>query len=269
MNRGARSCLAAGLGVVADAAWAHGGLQGGLEHAPVWLSQILYVVAWFGYAVGAARVQPAPARRLAFHAGMLLAGLALFGPLDDWAAGSTAMHMVQHMALIVGVAPLLVVAQPLAQWRRAFGRTAVALARAPLRLAQRPMAAAVAHAAAIWMWHAPGPYTAALLHEGWHVLEHACFLFSAWVFWWSVWQAPVTRGFGALAALLFTLMHTGLLGAVLTFAPQPLYLRESRELWDQQLAGLVMWVPGGVAYLWAAAWCAARLLGRVQRRTAG
>ncbi|WP_395137818.1 cytochrome c oxidase assembly protein [Schlegelella aquatica] len=265
----ARLTLAVGAGLAGGPVAAHGVWQGGVEHAPAWLLQALYVLAWVGHALGAARVPARPARGLAFHAALLLAGVALFGPLDDWAAHSTAMHMVQHMVLIVGVAPLLVVAQPLAQWRACFGRLPVALARGPLRLAAAPMAAATVHALAIWAWHAPGPYTVALLHEGWHVLEHASFLLTAWIFWWSVWRAPAARGFAALAALLFTSMHTGLLGALLTFAPQPLYLRESRDLWDQQLAGLVMWVPGGIAYLAAAAWSAARLLDRANHRAPG
>ena len=99
-----------------------------------------------------------------FHATAFVCALALFGPLDGWAKTSTAADMVQHMLLMMVVAPL-------------------------------------------------------------------------WV--------------------LFTLMHTGILGAILTFADAPMY-GEARDLGDQQLAGLIMWVVGGVPYLLASGWIAHR-----------
>jgi putative membrane protein len=247
-------------------AQAHGALfSGPTSEAPIWLSPALYTLAWFGYAFGAGVRRPQPRRRLIFHATMLLTGLALFGPFDDMAAHSSAWHMVQHMLLIVVVAPLLVLARPLPQWRAAFGPLADALWRASARLTRRPMACALLHAAAIWFWHAPVPYMAAVMHTGLHVLEHACFLGTGWLFWWSVLRPGRAGVLPASMALLFTVMHTGLLGALLTFADTPLYWRESRELWDQQLAGLVMWIPGGLVYLLAAVWAAYRWLAQQER----
>lgn len=249
------------MGVAAPPAAAHGNVwTGDGAHAPIWLSQALFTLAWFSYAWGAARRAPQPARRATFHAGMLLAGLALFGPFDDLAGSSTAWHMVQHMLLIVVVAPLLVLARPLAQWRAAWGGALDPAWRMVLRWARRPMWCAMLHAAAIWIWHAPAPYMTAVQHNGWHVLEHASFLFSGWLFWWAVLRPGRAGVLGATLALLFTVMHTGLLGALLTFAEAPLYWRESRELWDQQLAGLVMWIPGGTVYLAVAAWAGHRWL---------
>lgn len=239
---------------------AHGGSAGAWAAAWGWALPVLGLLAWAAYVAGAARVRPRPRQRWAWHAALGMAGVALLGPLDQAAARSTAAHMVQHMVLIVGVAPLLVIAQPLPQWHAACGPAAVRLARGPLALARAPMAAAGVHAAALWFWHAPGPYTAALRHESWHVLEHASFVSTAWVFWWAVMRCPASRSLAALGALLFTLMHTGLLGALLTFAPRPLYLPESRDLMDQQLAGLLMWVPGALAYLAACALVARRAL---------
>jgi cytochrome c oxidase assembly factor CtaG len=101
---------------------------------------------------------------------------------------------------------------------------------------------------------------AAVQNNGWHVLEHASFLFTGWLFWWAVLRPGQGGVLQATLALLFTVMHTGLLGALLTFARAPLYWSESRELWDQQLAGLVMWIPGGMVYLAAAAWAGYRWL---------
>ncbi len=260
-----RHAVAAAACAAPALALAHGSLWGGdSAHAPIWISQALFTLAWFGYALGAMRRRPTHERRLALHLTMLIAGVALFGPFDDWAASSTAMHMVQHMLLMVVVAPLAVLARPLPQWRAAIGPRLGRIAdpgwRAVLRAGQYPMACALLHAAAIWGWHAPRPYMAAVTNNTWHVLEHASFLFTAWLLWWSVLRAAPRVAPQAALALLVTLMHTGLLGALLTFAPQPLYWRESRDLWDQQLAGLVMWIPGGLVYLAAAAWAGYRWL---------
>jgi putative membrane protein len=257
----AAAAAAAVLAAVSPAAQAHGSLwTGDSAHAPIWLAQGLFTVAWFSYGWGAARRAPRPARRALFHGGMLVAGVALFGPFDDWADSSTAWHMVQHMLLIVVVAPLLVLARPLAQWRAAWGPRADPAWRAVLRVARQPMPCAMLHAAAIWIWHAPVPYMAAVQNTGWHVLEHASFLFTGWLFWWAVLRPGRDAVLQAALALLFTVAHTGLLGALLTFARAPLYWSESRELWDQQLAGLVMWVPGGTVYLAVAAWAGYRWL---------
>lgn len=249
----------------AGPAWAHAvPASFDTDTIPWVLSLLLFSAAWLAYGVGAMRRRPTAGRRLAFHGGMLITGLALFGPFDDWAERSTAMHMVQHMLLMVVVAPLLVVARPLPQWRSVVGRRLDGGFRAVLRLTQYPVACALLHAVAIWGWHAPVTYLAALANPWWHALEHACFLFTAWLFWWSVMRASSRDGLKAGSALLFTLMHTGLLGALLVFAGEPLYRSESTSLEDQQLAGLVMWVPGGGAYLVAAAWAAWRWLARME-----
>lgn len=242
-------------------AQAHGAVfSGDSAHAPIWLSQAVFVAAWFSYPLGAARMRPSLTRRMAFHGAMLVAGLALFGPFDDWAESSSALHMVQHMLLIVVVAPLMVLARPLPQWRAALGRSLDGLWRPVMALGRHPGTCALLHAAAIWVWHAPAPYMAAVIHTGLHVLEHVSFLFTGWLFWWSVLQAGRSGAPAAAMALLFTATHTGMLGALLTFSSTPLYWRESRELWDQQLAGLVMWIPGGFVYLGVAAWAAFRWL---------
>jgi len=243
-------------------------LTGGFEQAPVWFAQAVFVLAWLGYVLGcrAAAVlhRPRSGPRLTFHVAMLIAGLTLFGPLDELAERSTAWHMGQHMLLIVVVAPLLVLARPLAQWRAVLGSRADAVWRPLHRLSRRPMLCALLHAAAIWFWHAPGLYIAAVQSPLWHVLEHACFLLSGWLFWWSVLRPGRLGVLPAAGALLFTAMHTGLLGALLSFAKVPLYSTEVTALADQQLAGLVMWVPGGLVYLLAVVWAASRWLASQQ-----
>jgi putative membrane protein len=243
--------------------------QSALEHseAPLWLAQGVFALGWMAYVRGTLRSAPPLARHLGFHFTMLLAGLSLFGPFDAWAAESTAWHMVQHMMLMVVVTPLLVLARPLPQWRAAVGPMADRVWRGLMGVSRRPMLCALLHAAAIWFWHAPAPYVAAVQHTGLHVLEHACFLFTGWLFWWSVLRPGRHRVLLAAMALLFTATHTGMLGALLTFAREPLYAAESGDLADQQLAGLIMWVPGGTVYLLAAAWAGFRWLGGLERRS--
>ncbi|MBA4265172.1 MAG: hypothetical protein C0453_08835 [Comamonadaceae bacterium] len=257
-----------GVALVLLCAWpaagmAHG-VQGGIEQAPVWFTQVLFLVAWFTYALGAARQQPRFGPRLALHSAMLIAGLSLFGPLDEWSESSAAWHMVQHMLLMVVVAPLLVLARPLPQWRAVLGARADVAWRGLHRLSRRPMTCALLHALAIWFWHLPGPYMAALASPLWHVIEHACFLLSGWLFWWSVLRPGRAGTLAAAGALLFTVLHTGMLGALLVFAHLPLYSVAQSALADQQMAGLVMWVPGGLVYLLVAVWAGARWLGSLE-----
>lgn len=242
---------------------AHSG-QGGIEQTPVWFTQALYLSAWCTYAVGAARKRPQPGPRLALHSALLIAGLSLFGPLDDWSESSAAWHMVQHMLLMVVVAPLLVLARPLPQWRAVLGARADAVWRMLHRLSRRPMTCAMLHAVAIWFWHLPGPYIAALASPLWHVIEHACFLLSGWLFWWAVLRPGRADTLAAAGALLFTVMHTGMLGALLVFAHVPLYSEAQTAMADQQMAGLVMWVPGGLVYLLVAVWAGSRWLNAME-----
>ncbi|CAL8480668.1 cytochrome c oxidase assembly protein [Caballeronia sp. S22] len=125
-------------------------------------------------------------------------------------------------------------------------------------------AAAVAwtlHAAALWCWHAPRFFEAALASPGIHTLQHASFLASALLFWWTIFgraaNAQVRDSAHAMLSLFTTMVHTGALGALLTLAPGVWYpsciettlaLRFD-PLQDQQLGSLLMWVPGGLAYL--------------------
>jgi cytochrome c oxidase assembly factor CtaG len=121
-----------------------------------------------------------------------------------------------------------------------------------------PLPAWSIQAIVLWAWHAPILFDAALESEAVHIAQHASFLGSALLLWWSVFGRGSRRPDGAsLASLFTTMIHTGALGALLTFAPHPWYAHYGggfglSALEDQQLGGLVMWVPGGVAYLAAA-----------------
>jgi cytochrome c oxidase assembly factor CtaG len=199
---------------------------------------------------------------------MLLCWFAVLGPLDQWAQNSASAHMSQHMLFMVVIAPLWVLSGPLPQLAAATGRGGALVWGPLLRFTRHPMLAAWLHGLVIWFWHTPRFYLLALEHPWWHVLEHALFLATAGLFWWAVLRQGRGRTHWALFALLLTLMHTGFLGAVLTFARAPLY-GSAGSLPDQQLAGLIMWVPGAIPYLLAAAWVGYRGYRQLRRQLPG
>lgn len=211
-----------------------------------------------------------------FAAGMAMLVLALVWPLDALSGVSFAAHMGQHMLLIALAPPLLVLGAPLAPFAAMapLRRLLTGIARSRLT---RPSIAFTVHAVTIWAWHAPRLFQAAVRSEGLHALEHLTLLASALLFWWSLLHVVRTQpiGYGASAVLLLlTMLHTGLLGALLTFAPQPLYpvyadaspVLGLTPLEDQQLAGLIMWVAGGIFYLVAGLALAGAWLHLAERR---
>lgn len=227
------------------------------------LGGLLLVTLWVAYVWGARRIAVPMSRRWSFHLACALCVLAVFGPLDAMAETSAAAHMVQHMLFIVVIAPLWVLGRPLPLWVAVGGKVVLALWQPMFAIAQRPMVSAYLHAGVIWLWHMPELYNLALRNPWWHVVEHLCFLLSAVLFWWSLLHSSRKEVPLALVALLFTLVHTGILGALLTFANQPFY-QQVEHVADQQLAGLTMWVMGGFPYLLACAGVAYQWLRRIQ-----
>jgi putative membrane protein len=202
-----------------------------------------------------------------FWAGWLALVAALVSPLHPLGSALFSAHMAQHEVLMVVAAPLLVLGRPMVPflwalpfaWRRVLGR----VARNPWfaggwRGLTAPLGAWAFHAVALWVWHAPALFDATLESEWVHTAQHLSFLASALLFWWALVRGRAGRmGYGASALYVFTTaIHTGLLGALLTFAPAPLYPAYAGRaaawglsaLEDQQLAGLIMWVPAGVVY---------------------
>lgn len=213
-----------------------------------------FVAMLWIYAAGA----PERGRRCAI-AGFLVMGLALFSPLCRLAAGLVSAHMIQ-LALISIVAPALMAAGG-AHGAMAAGLTRLTGRGAPAFEAAQNRAiapAAIAYGAAIWAWHAPPIYAAALDNPAVHAgVLMAIVAVSIWFFARAA--ARQRRG-AAIFALLVTMAHTGFIGAILTFAPRPLYPGDPARLaefglsalGDQQLAGLIMWAPAGLLYLVAA-----------------
>ena len=269
----------------APAARAH--VPQGLDAAPslwtwnleAWLLFLLALSA-VGYAVGLHRLWRragtgrgvSTLQAWAFAGGWLSLVLALVSPLDPLGGRLFSAHMVQHEVLMVLAAPLLVIGRPLATWtwelapahRRVVGRLFQSRGWQGLwGTLTDPLVAWALHALALWGWHIPAAFNAALEHEGLHIAQHVSFLGTALFFWWAVLgHDPRGRyGPGHSAAYLFTTMlHTGALGALLSLAPTPwysAYVPHTAALGfdpveDQQVGGLVMWVPAGLAYVIAA-----------------
>lgn len=202
-----------------------------------------------------------------FGAGWTVLVAALLSPIDAIAAHTFSVHMVQHEMLMVVAAPLLVLSRPLEAWAWALpphaqGALSAAFSASQIRPVWRRLTAPASawsfHALTLWIWHAPALFAAALDNAAVHVLQHTCFFASALVFWWAALGCRLRAPAATSIALLFTTMlHTSALGLLLTFSPTPWYSPNApaflglTALEDQQLGGLVMWVPGGFAYLLA------------------
>ncbi|WP_165933731.1 cytochrome c oxidase assembly protein [Aquabacter spiritensis] len=204
----------------------------------------------------------------ASHLGLFAAGevallLALVSPLESLSGTLLSAHMVQHVLLIAVAPPLLVLGRPEVALLWAMGgrvgRSRIfRLVLAGWRAGETPMRAAAIHSAVVLAWHVPAAFDAAIDVPWLHDLEHLTFFLSAMLFFSALLKAartPQGAALGALASLI-TLIYSGMFAAILTFAPRPLYDRYvATWLWgmtaleDQQLAGLIMWVPTGFVYL--------------------
>jgi putative membrane protein len=215
-----------------------------------------------------------PWRVWAYFGGIAALLLALVSPVDAVGGALFSVHMVQHMLLMVVAAPLLILGRPmlgylwalpeskrrgLGLWWRRFRPV-----RWSWSLLSHPVTVLVLHVGALWLWHLPGLYQAALARPGVHHLEHASFFFTAMLFWWALSEAGARGrwpGYGAAILYVFaTALQSGALGALLLFAREPWYPAHEAGaaawgvdlLVDQQLAGALMWIPAGLVYAAAA-----------------
>ena len=188
-------------------------------------------------------------RRLALYGGWTVTALAFVSPLCALAVALFAARAAQHMLLVLVAAPLLAWGLP-GTWGRRHG-----------------FAALLSFTALFWLWHLPGPYDAALRYGGLYWASHLSLLVASVLLWRSLLPGATPSAF-ALGAAASAQM--GLLGAVLVFAPAPLYASHllSAPIWgltplhDQQLGGLLMWVPGSLGFLVAGVVGVMRLLQR-------
>jgi cytochrome c oxidase assembly factor CtaG/ferredoxin len=219
----------------------------------------------------------------AFLAGLAGVELALASPIETFASLVLQLHMVQHVLLMMVVPPLLWLGEPFLPMLRGLPRPVRVVWVAPvirsafvrrvfIRLSH-PMVALVLFVAASWGWHAPAAYELALRSARWHNFEHLCFLGTGLLFWYPVIRPYPSRPRWSLWALFPYLIladvQNTVLSALLTFSDRLLYpyyaqvprLGGLSALQDQSAAGLIMWIPGSVAYLGPLFVIGVRLLG--------
>ncbi|WP_207101316.1 cytochrome c oxidase assembly protein [Paracoccus shandongensis] len=187
-----------------------------------------------------------PGRSRPGAAAALVLAVAFVSPLCALSAALFSARVVHHLLLVAVAAPLVALAWP----------------------ARRPRAAAplfVVATGVLWAWHLPQAYDAAMANKGLYWIMQATLLASATAFWRAV-LAPGQPVGQAGLLILGAYMQMGLLGALLTFAPEALYAihQQAPLAWgftplsDQQLGGIVMWVPAGIPYAVLGAWVARR-----------
>jgi putative membrane protein len=221
------------------------------------------------YAAGTSRLALQRVRRsrvevIAFSAGIATMMAAVLPLFDAAVIRRFSAHMAQHELMMLIGAPLLVASRPLStclwafpeRWRHSLARPLqTSGARHATQLLTAPLTAWALHGLVVWSWHFPRAYDFAIQNEAGHALQHAMFTGSATLFWWGLVYGRYGRaGYGAGVFYVFsTVVHTGILGAIFTFARVPLYDSYATSegsleagVTDQQLAGLLMWIPAGI-----------------------
>jgi cytochrome c oxidase assembly factor CtaG len=244
-----------------------------LHHAVIWLLPAAMLVYLRGFwRVHGQMPQRYPPWRLAsFAGGMSVVFLAVASPLDALGERLLHLHMTQHLLLMMVAPPLIWLGQPVVPMLRAFpprfarrafrwlltARTARGIGRG----LTHPVVCWTALAVTIVVWHIPRFYELALASDGWHGLQHACFFGAALLFWWpvvGVWPSRARWPAWTMIPYLVAadLVNTAL-SAILVFSGRILYpayesvprVMNLSVLDDQALAGVLMWVPGSIAFL--------------------
>lgn len=253
---------------------------------PLAITMVLYGVGWWRAAKNSHnRVPFGKCRTASFLAGWTALFIALVSPLHKLGAVLFAAHMAQHELLMLIAAPLLVMGQPLVpflwalpmRWRTKLGSAVKVRAfSAAWRAITGALVVWIIHFVVLWSWHIPALYQATLDNEGIHALQHISFLGAALLFWWTLIHGRYGRGSYGMGLLYVftTALHSSILGALLTFTQQVWYpLYDGRTTpWhltaieDQQLGGLIMWIPGGVVFIVVGLAMLAAWVGESERR---
>jgi len=255
-----------------------------------WLLTPLYVVG-IGFYLGTQRVWHAAgfgrgvkvAQVAAFWSGWLVLALAITSPLHWLGERLFSAHMIEHELMMVVAAPLMAYARINGAllwslprgWRSLAGRLVTG---GPIgacwRTISHPVTATALHGVALWLWHAPPLYRLVLENGAVHRLQHISFFVTALLFWWvlfygrGVGRSRYVRDGIGVACLFVTVLHSGLLCALLTLSPRLWFPQQGllaadfglTPLEDQQLAGLLMWIPMGTVYTCAGLFFAYRWL---------
>lgn len=259
------------LVMIATPALAHGGEDH--RQPPGWTLDpwvtvplaLLLIVFLLGRAQLATRSKVARPKAWLFLGGWAVLTLALVSPLHQAGERSFALHMTEH-ELIMLVATLLLAASNAggvlawglpAPLRRLLGGSWKGPLAAIWRRLTEPLTATAIQGIVMWAWHAPTLFDRALDSRGWHAAQHVSFVAASLLFW--VAMLNVRRGGYLLSAacLFLTSMVEGALGALMTFSNSPWYADYAAmglsgigldPVTDQRVAGLLMWIPGGLVH---------------------
>jgi putative membrane protein len=207
-------------------------------------------------------------RHASFFSGWFTLAFALLSPLHELGEQLFSAHMVQHEILILISAPLISAAHPAATCLWAFaprqrahvgGWVHRAEATWLARFLTRPLVAWLLEAFALWIWHVPALYQATLRSDWVHAAQHLSFFLTAVLFWSALYGVGRSAmSYGTATLYVFgTAVHCSALGALLTFSAvlwYPVYAATTQSwgltpLEDQQLGGLIMWVPSAVVFI--------------------
>ena len=250
------------------------------------LSALIYLRGW------RVLTRVNPERFPGWRAGAFVAGLgalavAVASPLDALSGFLLSAHMVQHLLLMSVAAPLLLLGAPLLPLLRGLPRTWAHDGLGPFLSspALRRWGHRVTHPVIGWLallgglcfWHVPAAFELALRSPGWHEVEHATFFLGSLLFWWPVIRPFPSRPVWPLWTVPLYLLAADLVNsalcAILAFSERVLYptyaaaprLFGTSALSDQASAGVIMWVPGSIAFLIPATVVAIQFLSSGQR----
>ncbi|HTT82294.1 MAG TPA: cytochrome c oxidase assembly protein [Rhizomicrobium sp.] len=194
--------------------------------------------------------------RLALAGALATIALVVLPPLAPMAGQLFAAHMAQHLLIIVVAAPLLVLSRTIPIEERAF-----------LNPLFQPATAWLLFVGTFLLWHWPVAFQWAARNEASRLLEHGTILCTAFLFWSVALSRRDEPSYGARVLFVMTAaIATDLPGVIMVFAPQAICTmpHENAYRWgltpleDQQIAGLLMWVPANLAFFSIATWLFAR-----------
>jgi putative membrane protein len=202
--------------------------------------------------------RPSVAQQCAFAGGLIAMFFALNGPLHDLSDYDLfSAHMVQHLVLVFLVAPLLLAGTPGWMLRPALRFPGVGPVA---RWLTRPSHCFVIFNVTMAAWHIPGAYNLAMAVHPVHIVEHLMFMATAVLMWWPFLsplpELPRLAYPGQMLYCFLTSLPMSIVAIYIAMADHVLYpayeaaprVMALTPLQDQQLGGLIMWVPGGVVF---------------------
>ncbi|MBM32188.1 MAG: hypothetical protein CL764_04925 [Chloroflexi bacterium] len=206
----------------------------------------------------------------------------LEGPIDYFAEQMFFIHMIQHLTIMVIIAPVLLFSNPMPMFiwgtpnflRKIISKpfSGNSLLKRTITKITKPKYSLSIYIIVLYFWHIPFFYNAALQNNGVHYINHLLFFFASIIYWWPIiGPSPVKSPLSVIKKIIYVLIAvtpSAALAAFITFSPTPLYDYSSTPLhWnvashveDQRWGGIIMWLPGnflflgfliGLFFLWA------------------